>query len=49
MKVTFKFRLAEVTNVGHSTLRMVYGKSTSFNPTNIQDVGENCAFNLIYR
>jgi hypothetical protein len=49
MGVRCKFQLAEVNNVGHSTLRMVYGKSGSFDPENVTDVGENCAFNLIYK
>jgi hypothetical protein len=49
MNTTFNFRFMRVINVGHSTLRMVYGKSTPFDSRNIEDVGANCAFDLIYR
>lgn len=44
----FNFKLAEVKGVGHSTLRMVYGKNEVIR-NNIEERGENSAFNLIFR
>lgn len=46
--VPYGFQLAEVQGVGHSTLRMVYGHSTAFNPQNVESRGKNCAFSLIF-
>lgn len=43
-----RFVLSEVEGVGHSTLRMVYGKSSVTNPADTEARGKNSAFNLLF-
>ena len=42
------FVLSEVDGVGHSTLRMVYGKASVTNPADTEARGKNSAFNLLF-
>lgn len=42
------FVRADVEGVGHSTLRMVYGKPTVSNPAATDDRGQNSAFDLLF-
>ncbi|WP_418982988.1 PHB depolymerase family esterase [Alistipes sp.] len=42
------FRLAEVEGVGHSTLRMVYGKPVVSNPSDTENRGANSAYHLLF-
>lgn len=48
LDVPYNFQKAEVTDAGHSTIRMVYGRAVS-NPTVISNTGVNCAFDLIFK
>lgn len=46
--VKFSFQKAEVADAGHSTLRMVYGRSVP-DRTDITNTGKNCAFDLLFK
>ncbi|NGM61230.1 hypothetical protein G5B30_04770 [Sphingobacterium sp. SGG-5] len=48
LNVPYNFQKAEVTDAGHSTIRMVYGRPVS-NPSDISNTGQNCAFDLLFK
>lgn len=46
--LTLSFQKAEVTGVGHSSQRMVYGKVVS-NAADVTNIGPNSAYNLLFK
>lgn len=45
--VNFSFKIAEVADSNHSTLKMVYGRAVA-DRKDITNLGENCAFDLLF-